>query len=131
MFLTSSEGKRQLDESLKPIHDKLNTHEVILEDYIKYKTECAEQHRRRDDKIDLIIETQKKFCEIQTKNQEFHEKNADNLQMLTDIVVTARTGRKSIPWVVTAFGLLTMIISGVVVSVDYIHETIHGFIKWK
>lgn len=119
-----NDNQKQITESLKPINERLNTHSEILEDIIKYKAECIEHRRREGDKMRIMMEAQEKICETLKRNEEYHERNAENLQVLADLVTTSKTGKKSIPWVFAIVGALTVTIACVVITINYIKSTI-------
>ena len=77
----------------------------------------------------IIEENQERICKTLEEAKVYHEKNSENLAMLTDVIITAKTGKKSIPWIVSLIGILTVIISGVVISVEYIQTTIATLLK--
>ena len=124
-----NDNQKQINDSLKPIQKQLETHSAILEDFVKYKIECADHRRRFQDQLNMIAESQNKVCETLRRAEEYHQKNAENLQTLTDVIITAKTGKKSIPWIVSLIGIITVIISGVVIGVEYIQTTIATLLK--
>ena len=123
------DNQKQINESLKPINTRLDSHSELLDEMIRFKCECTEHRRRFDDKLMIINENQKKICATLQEAAVYHEKNADNLQVLTDFIITAKTGKKSIPWIVSSVGVITIIISGVVIGVEYIQTTIATLLK--
>ena len=123
--------KSMLDDKLKPIHHKLETHSIILEDFVTYKKECVEHRRRSDDQLKVLIETQqqmvdtqKQMCESIRKSAEFDEKNSQNLQVVADIFTSARTGKQSIPWIASVVGVLVIVAASVMIAYEYLNKTI-------
>jgi len=120
-----------LDDKLDPIHKQLETHSIILEDYVKYKDECQLHRRRSDDQQKLFIESlaeiaaaQKETCDIAKKSAEFDEKNAENLKVVADIFTSVKTGKQSIPFVVSIVGLVVVIGVSVSIAYEYLKSTI-------
>ena len=118
------DNQRQIEESFKLINKKLEMHSVILEDYVKYKLSCEDRHNRTNDKLGIIMANQEKVCNTLKENQLYHEKNAENLQTLTDVIVTAKTSKKSIPWIMAFIGAAVVIIAVTMITVNYISSTI-------
>ena len=130
-FLNKKEGHSMLDDKLDPIHKQLETHSIILEDYVKYKDECQLHRRRSDDQQKLFIESlaeiaaaQKETCDIAKKSAEFDEKNAENLKVVADIFTSVKTGKQSIPFVVSIVGLVVVIGVSVSIAYEYLKSTI-------
>ena len=122
-------NQKQINESLKPINIRLDSHSELLDEMIRFKCECTEHRRRFDDKLMIIEENQNKICATLREAQVYHEKNAENLATLTDVIITAKTGKKSLPWIMSLIGFFTVIISGVVIGVEYIQTTIATLLK--
>ena len=123
--------RRTIDDKLKPIHSTLETHSVILEDFVTYKKECVEHRRRSDDQLKVLIETQqqmvetqKQMCDSIRKSAEFDEKNSKNLQVVADIFTSARTGKQSIPWIASVVGVLVIVAVSVMIAYEYLNKTI-------
>ncbi len=122
-------SQKQINDSLKPINSRLDSHSELLDEMIRFKCECTEHRRRFEDKLMIIEENQEKICKVLEEAKVYHEKNSENLQTLTDVIITAKTGKKSIPWIMSLIGIITVIISGVVIGVEYIQTTIATLLK--
>ncbi len=129
-------NQKQINDSLKPINKQLETHYAILEDYIKYKAGCEDRHRRTEDKLNMLVENQSTVMKNQAtvcsdirEIKEFCAEHGENLRTISDVVVTGKTGKKSLPWIVSFIGIITLIISGVVIGVEYIQTTIATLLK--
>lgn len=70
------------------------------------------------------MESQEKICETLRRNEEYHERNAENLQVLSDLVTTSKTGKKSIPWIFSIIGALSVTFACVIIAINYIKSTI-------
>ncbi len=122
-------NQKQINDSLKPINIVLDSHSELLDEMIRFKCECTEHRRRFEDKLMIIEEKQERICKTLEEAKVYHEKNSENLAMLTDVIITAKTGKKSLPWIVSFIGIITLIISGVVISIEYIQTTIATLLK--
>lgn len=130
-ILSKEKGRSMITTELTPIHEKLNTHSVILEDYVKYKDECQQHRRRSDDQQRLFIEaiaeiseSQKSMCQTVAKSAEFDEKNAKNLQVVADIFTLIKTGKQSIPFIASIVGFIVIIGVFVAITYEYLKSTI-------
>jgi hypothetical protein len=121
-----NDNQKQINESLRPIKEQLETHSVILEEFVKFKPECSHDRRRLNDKLDLIIDNQSKFSAKLEKSDEYHEKNAENLQVLADLVIASKAGKKSIPMLSMIVGSAAIIITVVVWFVHYLNKIIEA-----
>lgn len=135
-LVNKKEGNAMIDDKLEPIHKQLETHSIILEDYVKYKDECQLHRRRSDDQQKLFIESlaeiaaaQKETCDIAKKSAEFDEKNAENLQVVADIFTSVKTGKQSIPFIATIVGFIVIIAVTVSAAYEYLKNTILTIIQ--
>ena len=121
-----NDNQKQINESLKPINSRLDSHSKLLDEMIRFKCECTEHRRRFDDKLKIIEQNQNKICETLKEAQIYHEKNSENLQTLTEVMIAAKAGKKSIPVFAMLIGAGAITITVIVWFVHYLNKIIEA-----
>ncbi len=108
-----------LEQDISSVRIKLIEHGVLLLNQGSHQMTCDDDRKKHEEMMVVMMKTQESMattqeamCDRQKASSEYDAKNAENLELISDLVHTAKTGKAALIWLAAVVGAMGTIAAG-------------------